>query len=273
MPIPQSKTWLVDGFCRFTKRMVQKNFTCFAVQAASEIQSLKLHHSSLVVYANHIGWWDPIVAMLLRKRYLPESVFYAPIDAQALEAYGIFRKLGFYGLNLNTYAGASDFLKTSREILSNPNSSIWITPEGCFTDCRDLDRPLMPGLAHLAATSQNTVFVPLAIEYPFWEEPKPMIATRFGTPIRFEHGTSKAQCAQRIFESLRATQKHLADCVIRRELQAFEFLIPPRAKRQGLYDTLRAWKAWMHGRSFDPSHASVTRQRPDQVLPKNIDRR
>jgi len=261
MPIPQSKAWLVDGFCRFTARMVRKNFTCFAVQSAPVLDPPLPHECSIVVYANHVGWWDPIVAMLLRKRFFPDRVFYAPIDAQALEAYGIFQQLGFYGLQLDTFAGASDFLKTSRDILANPKSSLWITPEGYFTDCRDLDRPLMPGIAHLAASSPNTIFLPLAIEYPFWEEPKPMIATRFGTPIRFEPGTSKSQCQDAIFQSLRSTQRQLAQSVMRRELGEFEFLIPPKAKRQGLYDTFRAWKAWAQGRSFNPSHASVSRQR------------
>lgn len=261
MPIPQSKAWLVDGFCRFTARMVRKNFTCFAMQSAMEIDAIAPGERSLVVYANHVGWWDPIVAMLLRKKCFPDRVLYAPIDAQALEAYGIFRQLGFYGLKLDSYAGASEFLRTSKEILAAPNASLWITPEGVFADCRDLERPLMPGIAHLAAHSPNTVFLPLAIEYPFWEEPKPMIATRLGEPICFEAGTSKAQCGEQIFESLRKTQRELAQSVIARDYAQFDYLIPPKAQRQGLYDTLRAWKSWIQGRSFDPSHASVTRKR------------
>jgi 1-acyl-sn-glycerol-3-phosphate acyltransferase len=261
MPIPQSKAWLVDGFCRFTTSMVRRNFHCFAIQLADEFHHGISKDQSLVVYANHIGWWDPIVAMLLRKKYFADRTLYAPIDANALEAYAIFKQLGFYGLKLDSFAGASDFLKTSREILSNPKSSIWITPEGVFTDCRDLDRPLMPGLAHLAATSPKTTFVPLAIEYPFWEEPKPLIACRFGAPISFETKTSKAECGRLIFESLRNTQRDLAQSVMRRDLQGFHYVLAPKASRQGLYDTLRAWKAWIQGRPFDPSHAAVTNRR------------
>ena len=257
MSVPQSKTWLVDGFCRFTTRMVRKNFQCFAVQGLDQIPSIAASNCSLVVYANHIGWWDPIVAMLLRKKYLPDRVFYAPIDAKALEAYGIFRQLGFYGLKLETFAGASEFLKTSREILSDPKSSVWITPEGVFCDCRDLEQPFMPGLAHLAATTPNTIFVPLAIEYPFWQEPKPMIATRFGEPLSFQAGASKADCGKKIFESLRDTQRQLASSVMRRDFSEFDFVVAPKSQRLGLYDNLRAWKAWLQGRPFDPSHASI----------------
>jgi len=261
MPIPQSNAWLVDGFCRFTSRMVRRNFTCVATQSSQQLSTIAPQGQSLVVFANHVGWWDPIVAMLLRRRYFPDRILYAPIDAEALEAYGIFRKLGFYGLSLETYAGASDFLKTSKDILTTPNASLWITPEGAFTDCRDLNRPLMPGLAHLAANSPTTTFLPLAIEYPFWEEPKPMIATRFGDPVRFGSETTKAQCGEILFESLRQTQRELAESVIRRNPSEFDFLIPPKPQRLGLYDNLRAWKAWIQGRSFDPSHSSITRKR------------
>jgi 1-acyl-sn-glycerol-3-phosphate acyltransferase len=261
MPIPQSKAWLVDGFCRFTTRMVRKNFTCLGVQFEHDQGSVVAQDRSMVFYVNHVGWWDPIVAMLLRKKYYSNHIFYAPIDSKALEAYGVFRKMGFYGLELESYAGASDFLKTSREILKDPRSSIWITPEGDFADCREHDRPFMPGLAHLAATSPHTTFVPLALEYPFWEEAKPMIAARFGKPMCFPKGTSKSECAQHVFESLRTTQKELARSVMRREFSEFEFLLPPRAQRQSWYDTLRASKAWFKGRNFDPSHGSVTRRK------------
>jgi hypothetical protein len=115
----------------------------------------------------------------------------------------------------------------------------------------------MPGLAHLAATTSNTIFVPLAIEYPFWQEPKPMIATRFGEPLSFEPGVRKVQCGTKIFESMRETQRQLAQSVMRRDFSEFEFVVAPKSQRLGLYDNLRAWKAWFQGRSFDPSHASI----------------
>jgi hypothetical protein len=87
-----------------------------------------------------------------------------------------------------------------------------------------------------------------------------MIATRFGEPICFGPQTSKTECGKQLFESLRRTQRELAQSVIRRDFDEFDFLIPPKAQRQGLYDTMRAWKSWIQGRPFDPSHASVTRK-------------
>jgi 1-acyl-sn-glycerol-3-phosphate acyltransferase len=260
MALPESKTWLVDGFCRFTHRMVSKRFTSFGVQLAQPIEAMSPPEHSLVVFANHIGWWDPIVAMLLRKAYFPDRTFYAPIDAKALEAYGVFRKLGFYGLELETFQGAADFLRTSREILASPKASLWITPEGRFVDCRDHAQPLMPGLAHLAASTPSVPFVPLAIEYPFWEEAKPSILVRLGHPITFTAGQSKSECGRILHASLRTAQEELARDVIARRSDAFRYLIAPRGMRNSWYDTARAWRAWFHGKPFDPRHAEITQQ-------------
>ena len=257
MALPQSKTWLVDGFCRTTHRMVSRRFTSFGVQFEQPPESLAPADQSLVVFANHIGWWDPIVAMLLRKAYFAQRTFYAPIDAKALEAYGIFRQLGFYGLELESYSGAAAFLRTSREILSHPKSSLWITPEGRFVDCRDHEAPLMPGLAHLAANSPDVAFVPLAIEYPFWEEAKPSIFVRFGSRVPCDGKRSKAECDRQLHQALRSTQQALARDVIARRSDAFEMLIAPRRERTSWYDTARAWSAWFHGKPFDPRHSKI----------------
>lgn len=261
MAIPESKSWLVDGFCRYTHRMIRHRFIAFGAQSATSVQSLVPKHLPMVVLANHVGWWDPIVAMLLRKYYFPDRVFYAPIDAAALKSYRIFSKMGFFGIEMDRLQGAANFLKTSREILASPRSSLWVTPEGKFTDCRDHARPLMPGLAHLAASVRDVHFVPLAMEYPFWEEVKPMILIRLGTPIIFDESTSKRECGERLETGLRTTQRELAAAVIDRRADAFEYLIAPRATHNSWYDTARAWTAWYHGRPFDPRHGAITRDR------------
>lgn len=262
MTLPESRAWLVDGFCRYTHRMVRQRFTSFGVQFAEPLESLAPKNNALVVYANHVSWWDPITAMLLRRSYFSDRILYAPIDAEALKAYRIFSKMGFFGIQLDRLSGASDFLRASRTILADPRSSLWVTPEGRFTDCRDHSQPLMPGLAHLAASVSSISFVPLAIEYPFWEEPRPMIAVRFGARQVFERDTSKRACSEQLENALRQTQHALATSVMRRQADAFEYLIAPRAARTSWYDTLRAWKAWYHGQPFDPRHSSVTRNSP-----------
>lgn len=263
--IPVSQKWLVDGFCWYARGMVRKQFSSFGWATEAELSGID-PNASLVVCTNHASWWDPIVAMLLRHALMPERTFYAPIDAEQLENYAVLKKMGFYGVQLQSFAGAQQFLSTSKAILSRPNTSIWITPEGRFCDVRDLSQPLMPGLAHLASKVENTVFLPLAMEYPFWDDARPHIFIRFGTPVSVDIGSlkSKAEWNEIILQQFRWNQKQLADLVIRRDAREFGYLIASRPQRLNWYDFARSWASWVRGRRFDPRHsARMPRSRND----------
>ena len=262
--LPVSKKWLVDGFCWYTKRMVAKQFISFGVQ--NELWETRRidDDSPIIAYANHASWWDPIAAMLLQDAYFKNRTFYAPIDADALENYRIMAQLGFYGVRMQSFDGASDFLKVTKSILESKKVTIWITPEGQFTDIRDYSLSLMPGLAHLASKIPGLKFVPVAFEYGFWNESRPQIFARFGAPIdsdeRFSNSPSskalvtKTQWNALLTDRLRQTQNELAQSVIARDPAAFTYLIASRPLRLGWYDYGRSWSAWLKGKPFDPRH-------------------
>ncbi|MEQ1825033.1 MAG: lysophospholipid acyltransferase family protein [Pirellula sp.] len=256
--LPTSKKWLVDGFCRFTRRMVAKHFISFGIHKVDlDLEALG-PEIPIVVYANHASWWDPICAMLIRQTVFPNRVLYAPIDALALKDYRIMAQLGFYGLQLHTHSGAADFLATTKRILKSKNASIWITPEGRFTDVRDHSVPLMPGLSHLAARVPGVVFLPLALEYAFWDQSRPKIFARFGAAIGNEHSVggerSKSEWNAMLTDRLRQTQMKLAQNVIDRDSHQFEYIVANRPVRLGWYDFFRSWVAKMEGKPFDPRH-------------------
>jgi len=253
--LPESQKWLVDGFCWYTKRMVAKQFMSFGVQAEL-LEASEVHEQTpIIAYANHPSWWDPIVAMLLQRAYFSNRTFYAPIDADALEKYRIMAKLGFYGVRMESLDGASAFLSTTKAILRQKNVTVWITPEGRFSDVRDHCMPLMPGLSHLALKMPGVKFLPVAFEYGFWNESRPQIFARFGSPIGSSESMSKADWNDLLTERLRATQTELARSVQSRDPSAFQYLVASRPIRLGLYDYCRGWAAWMSGKRFDPRHS------------------
>ncbi len=252
--LPVSKKWLVDGFCWYTKRMVSKQFISFGVQKELLEAGRIDDDSPIIAYANHASWWDPIAAMLLQNAYFSNRTFYAPIDANALENYRIMAQLGFYGVRMQTFEGASDFLKVTKSILESKRNTIWITPEGQFTDVRDYSLSLMPGLAHLASKIPGLKFVPVAFEYGFWNESRPQIFARFGAPIDSDERSAKAEWSELLTDRLRQTQDELAQSVIARNPAAFTYLISSRPVRLGWYDYGRSWSAWLKGKPFDPRH-------------------
>ncbi len=253
--VPESNKWLVDGFCWYTKRMVAKKFLSFGVQDELLQASAIPEGAPLVVYANHASWWDPIVAMMLQQAYFSNRTFYAPIDTVALEKYQIMAKLGFYGVRMESFDGASSFLKMTKAILDIKKVAVWITPEGRFADVRDHSLPLMPGLSHLAAKVPGVRFLPVAFEYGFWDDSFPQIFVRFGESMEASEARTKGDWNALLSGRLRQTQTELARSVMLREPAGFRYLIESRPVRLGFYDYCRSWAARLRGKPFDPRHS------------------
>lgn len=268
--LPKIDNRILGGFHWYIPRYLRKHFHALALNQ-SELRAADIRPTdSLVVYANHSSWWDPLVAMLSAKRMFSNFKFYAPIDAAALEKYRIFSKLGFFPVEQDSFLGAKHFLDVSLRLIEQSGTSIWITPEGRFVDARDHSAEFMPGISHLAHslqrrssnTSTRTWFVPIAIEYTFWEERLPEILVWFGKPLlvaQSESSISKAEWAERLTNSLRDAQKQLAQAAIERDESVFEVMLTGAAGTSRIYDPWRRFWARITGKQLDLQHGQKLR--------------
>ncbi len=231
----------MDGFCWYARRMIRRSFHVFAVDLSTFDYASLEKNVPLVISSNHPGWWDPIIGMLLCQDHFQDRVFYAPIDAEALKKYRIFQKLGYFGIEANSRQGASDFIDQAAHVLKSGTGSLWITPEGRFTDVRDHAQPLMPGLAHLATKTPRLHCVPLAIEYVFSEERLPLLLCKLGSAIAdsSDAKSTKSEWQARFTEQLRSTQQSLAESVITRRWESFDVVVRSQHRPTGLYDWVR----------------------------------
>jgi len=267
---PPASAWIQKGFHGFLRRYLKGHFFFVGmhregydptVMTADDVPG-----EPTVVYANHPGWWDPLVAHYLNDTLFRPRQFYAPIDAEALKQYRVFEKLGFYGIDLRSTSGAAAFLRTSMSILNAPNTSLWITPEGRFCDPRDASAPLMPGLAHLctkmtgladvSGSSRGGRVIPMALEYQFWEERLPVCIIRFGDPFRPSQlkDWDKPAWNENLNQRLRQTQQALAQAAIARNLAAFQSIMIGKVGAGMFYDTMRRLKSWMRREKFRAEH-------------------
>lgn len=208
----------------------------------------------LIVLLNHPSWWDPLVCLVLAGLF-PERAPYAPMDASQLERYRFFRKLGFFGVEPGTVRGAAAFLRTSEAILRLPGTALWITAQGRFADPRERPVVLEPGVAHLARRLEAGWIVPLALEYPFWEERFPEALARFGPPIPLESPGRSARAWLRILaEALEGAQDALARAACARDRAAFETVLEGRRGVGGFYDLFRFARAALRGERFRAGH-------------------
>ncbi|TWU67541.1 MULTISPECIES: lysophospholipid acyltransferase family protein [Crateriforma] len=260
--LPPIPAWFQDGFHRFLKPYLRRHFHAIAIESDARSSLNVPSDVPLIVYANHPSWWDPLIAHFVNRVSFPGRQFWAPIDADALRQYEVFKKLGFFGVQLNSKSGAADFLKTSQLALhhhddqGNCDGALWVTPEGRFCDPRDHTAALMPGLSHLCQRLSSGYVLPLVMEYAFWDERLPMCLLTAGQVMDVSQHPDwdKTLWNQRLTESMRSAQDRLAGLVVDRDSGPFTNLLAGKKGTGGLYDWLRRSKSMLTGKRFKATH-------------------
>lgn len=245
------------GFAWYARRYLARHFD--AVRIGRGAPALDLTGRPVVVAANHPSWWDPMLFLFLHDQWFPGRPSYGPMDAAALEKYRLFESLGAYGVERGTLRGAARFLEVTRALLDRPESVVWITAQGEFEDPRDRPVRLRRGLAHAVAGRPGVAVVPLALEYPFWDERAPQALGRTGTTLSWSPGERPQAFARRVEVELESTMDRLALDARSRDPQRFDTLLLGRSGVGGVYDRIRAFRAILRGRRFDPSHGGGRR--------------
>lgn len=211
----------------------------------------------LVFYSNHSSWWDPILYIVVGWRIFGDSrTGYGPMDAEALKKYGFMRRLGMFPVEADSRRGAVDFLAISRGLLHDPNATLWLTPQGRFSDPRERPVGFRPGIAHLARDLPDVCLVPIAIEYPFWIEKRPEALMHMADPIdaRAEGPMSVGEWNDFLERRLESAMDRLAAASMARDEDRFEAIITGADRVSFTYDAWRWLKAKVRGRSFSAAH-------------------
>ena len=256
--IPVVSRPLIAWFTRYSRRYICRHFHSLRVSRAG--LPSKAHGLPLVIFSNHASWWDALVCLVLKHEFFGERRLFAPMDAAMLERYRFFRRLGFFGVEQHTRRGAIQFLQTAGAILQSRQALLAITPQSRFADVRERPVKFSSGLAHLAKQVERACFIPVAIEYAFWEERFPEILVRFGEPIqvgRMNRFAYDARNWKPLFErALTETQDALAKDSQNRRTDAFEIVQRGGAGQGGIYDLWRWLKARLRGEAFLKEHGT-----------------
>ncbi|WP_201859779.1 lysophospholipid acyltransferase family protein [Microvirga soli] len=210
----------------------------------------------IIIYSNHPAWWDAAIYILAADHFFPDYESYAPIDAAMLKQYGVFGRIGAFGVDLDSPRGAAEFLRTSAEILSSPTHALWVTAQGRFSDVRERPLGLKAGVARLPELAPDCTVIPLAIEYGFWLERGAEAFLAFGKPMHGRDLLNLARPArlERLEAELATTLDRLSADVQSRDPARFRAMLEGRAGVGGIYDQWRRMMATVRGRAFDPSH-------------------
>ena len=220
----------------------------------------------VIVYANHASWWDPLSFIIISRYFRPKADHYAPMDAVALQHYGMLRKFGIFAVESGTTRGAAQFLRAAREILATPGSILWVTPEGRFTDMRTRPAVFRPGMAAMVARLGACTLVPLAFEYTFWDERLPEILLSCGEPIHVADGHlhTTAEWSEVLAAALAQTQDELAALAKLRNPVMFSTVLSGRVGITGVYEGWKRLRAMLSGRTYQGSHVRAVMNASDE---------
>lgn len=257
---PEVSPLLLSLFERYVRSYLARHFHALRLAKAQRPDPVAIRGKPLIVYFNHPSWWDPLICLRLAEQFFPDRTSYAPMDAAALRKYPFFERLGFFGVELGSARGARHFLTVSQQVLSRPDAALWIAAEGQFTDPRARPLRLRSGIGHLAARVRQAVLLPLALEYPFWEERTPEALARFGEELAASEAGLTATDWTTVLETrLQTALDALAAEALARDPAHFDVLLDGAAGVGGIYDAWRRLKARLRG---DEALPEVPRRKP-----------
>ncbi len=191
---------------------------------------------------------------------------YAPMDATALERYAVLKRVGIFGVEVNSARGAVTFFKTSEAILAS-GGVIWITPQGRFVDSRARPLEFKPGLSALAskvaASTGWCTVVPLAIEYPFWDERLPECLLHFGEPLKVDSPQDLEKLQLELVRLLETAMNTLRFIAIQRDARNFDTLSHGKLGIGGFYGGWQKLKASLTGRHYRAEHTVLPERGED----------
>jgi 1-acyl-sn-glycerol-3-phosphate acyltransferase len=253
--VPNISTLWLKWFTWYSRRYIRRHFHSLRISRSGKVPGPGL---PLVIYSNHASWWDPLVCLVIKDELFPELKAFAPIDDSALKRYRMLGKFGFFGVEQGSRRGGAQFLRTAEAILRSPNHMLALTPQSRFADARERPVHFHSGIGHLATRVHHAAFVPVAVEYVYWQERLPEILVHFGESVEIPSSRSSsfkpAYWTSHFEQKLSTAQDELAIISKRRNSEDFQFLLRGGAGQGGIYDRWRSLMARLRGEIFHPEH-------------------
>jgi 1-acyl-sn-glycerol-3-phosphate acyltransferase len=268
MATPVISKPVLGFFRRIVRGYFRRSFHGVRVTGARHFVTAGNADTPLILYANHGSWWDPMVSIFLADRLMRHRQHFAPMDAAALERYGILKRVGIFPVEMKTARGAVQFLRTGETILRD-GGVLWITPQGQFVDGRVRPLVFKPGLAALASRTAASIgsclVLPLAIEYPFWDERLPECLLSFGEAVHVTAGDDADTVQLKLIAALERTMDELKLQAIQRNAANFETLGRGTAGTGGFYALGQRLKAFVLRRPYRAEHTATTSHTESQT--------
>ena len=228
--IPADKSELLTWFlARDAESRLRKSFHAWHLRGIERLEEA-LRAGPVLVVSNHSSWWDPIVLQWMCHRVLRCDAF-AMMDAKNLARLPFFRKVGAFGVDLESARDGVRAIRYSAGLLDRPGRLVWVFPQGRETP---VTRPLVfrAGAAAITRLGKAAV-VPVAIRYEMGATPLPELWLSVGAPIEGQDRAAQEAGVARELERIDAA------------LETDEFPVVHRQSPSGLSRLAEASLSWL----------------------------
>jgi 1-acyl-sn-glycerol-3-phosphate acyltransferase len=203
-------------FALYTRWLLGRRFHAVWVRG-----SLPRTRAPLLVAAQHVAWWDPMVLFhLSRVRF--GGTHFTMMEERNLGGFGFFGRLGAFGIERASRAGTLAAARYALARLGEPNARVWIFPQGRLAPADARPLGCDPGAAWLAARARVPA-VAVALRYEFLDAEYPQAFVSFSEPRMVESGD-----ADPIDGMLTAEADRLRDAVARGDFSEFDLVVRGR---------------------------------------------
>lgn len=173
------KPWFLALFQPYVRRKLARELD--GVWVRGLYRTADFVHSQPVIYAaNHVAWWDPLLAIALDQAMKTEA--FGIMDEHNLRKLPFFRWVGAVGIDRSEPGSAGPGLKACAELLDRPGRALWIFPQGKQRPSHLQPLDFKTGVLRLQEMAAVPI-IPVSIRYLFGERATPQVWIDFGEPL------------------------------------------------------------------------------------------
>ena len=173
-----SPFWMNAFYYAFLN-MAKRSFYSMRVKNAENFEQ-RDKSKGTIFFATHCSWWDGPIAYLLCRGVLKTNI---RMMIEELYRFPLLSRIGAFSVEKDSPQSSLKSLNYCVNFLQQPESSLWIFPQG-FVMPPDY-RPIKfgSGLSYLCRKLNGVNLIPIAHRYNFLREDRPEILIEVGKPI------------------------------------------------------------------------------------------
>ncbi|MBE0644285.1 MAG: lysophospholipid acyltransferase family protein [Bacteroidetes bacterium] len=185
--IPAEKSPLVERVMTayFTRRL-RHRFAAVHLKGAENVP-VDGGGVPVVLYANHPGWWDAVLPLVLSRKHFRHDA-YAMMEEEQVARYGFFRKVGCFSVVRENPRAAMRSLQYAADLLRGSSRALWVFPQGVLTSAEKRPLRFYTGTARLLRDIGEVIAIPVAFRYEFVEDELPEAFIACGSPWHIRDG-------------------------------------------------------------------------------------